>query len=185
MAKGGTFEREICTKLSLWYSYGKDDSVFYRTAGSGGRATHRRKKGKSTPNSEADIGSLTPEGMRLTRLIGFELKRGYNDQTLQDLLDHPRGGRPDDSCHSWLTTCEATSTPTYAMIVRRDKRRAIILFKHDDVIGCVDSAIPYIIIDNAMGHFVVFGLDEFLQETCPVEFRDRLESMYVTRKRRS
>ena len=55
MAKGPSFEREVCEKLSLWWTDGKRDDVFMRTSGSGGKATARRKKGKDTPFQGGDI----------------------------------------------------------------------------------------------------------------------------------
>jgi len=43
MAKGSSFEREICTILSKWWTNNERDDVFWRTAGSGARATTRSK----------------------------------------------------------------------------------------------------------------------------------------------
>jgi hypothetical protein len=48
MAKGSSFEREIAKLLSLWWSEGMRDDVFYRSHASGGRFTMRRKSGKDT-----------------------------------------------------------------------------------------------------------------------------------------
>jgi len=41
--KGSSFERKICKELSLWWSGGKSDSIFYRTGGSGGTGDARRR----------------------------------------------------------------------------------------------------------------------------------------------
>jgi len=38
-AKGASFERDICRRLSLWVSAGKQEDVFWRSAMSGGRST--------------------------------------------------------------------------------------------------------------------------------------------------
>jgi len=40
--KGSTFEREFCRTLSLWASSGSDQDIFWRTVGSGGRATRKQ-----------------------------------------------------------------------------------------------------------------------------------------------
>lgn len=76
--KGSKFERDMCKRLSMWYSHEKRDDIFWRTAGSGARATVRMKQGKMTADSAGDISALHPSGKRLTRLCIFELKRGYS-----------------------------------------------------------------------------------------------------------
>lgn len=78
--KGSKFERDICRKLSLWYSHEKRDDIFWRTAGSGARATVRMKKGLMTADSAGDISALHSSGKALTRLCIFELKRGYSEK---------------------------------------------------------------------------------------------------------
>ena len=78
--KGGGFEREICKLLSLWWSKGEHDDIFWRTAGSGGRATVRRKQGKRTADSAADMMACHESGKSLTKACLFEMKRGYSDK---------------------------------------------------------------------------------------------------------
>jgi hypothetical protein len=77
MGKGGAFEREICRDLSLWWSSGAKDDIFYRTSGSGGRFTHRQKRGKITENDQGDVGFTDVDGKALMDLWLFELKTGY------------------------------------------------------------------------------------------------------------
>ena len=60
--KGGNFERDICKALSLWYTYGEDDNIFWRTSGSGNRATVRTKKGQKTKYDYGDITFSNPDG---------------------------------------------------------------------------------------------------------------------------
>ena len=76
--KGSKFERDICKSLSLWFSHGKRDDIFWRTAGSGARATVRMKQGKMTADSAGDICAIHPSAKKFTRLCIFELKRGYS-----------------------------------------------------------------------------------------------------------
>lgn len=78
MAKGGTFENEVCKKLSLWFSEGKRDDLFTRSDGSGGRFTRRIKKGKDTANQGGDISFCDPEGESLIRKWCIECKTGYS-----------------------------------------------------------------------------------------------------------
>lgn len=86
--KGGKFEREICKRLSLWWSDGEDDSIFWRTHSSGGRATQRAKKGKKTTGQDGDVGAIHPSGKPLIDLVSIELKCGYNKTAdLHGLID--------------------------------------------------------------------------------------------------
>jgi hypothetical protein len=73
-AKGSQFERDVCRKLSLWVTYGQDDEVFWRTAGSGSMATNRRKAGKKVGAHEGDIGAVKPAGRRLLKRYYVECK---------------------------------------------------------------------------------------------------------------
>jgi len=78
--KGGQFERELCKALSLWWSYNKRDDIFWRTAGSGARATVRRKQGKQTADAAADMMACHETGKPLTKTCLFEMKRGYSSK---------------------------------------------------------------------------------------------------------
>lgn len=84
--KGNSFERLISKELSQWYSNGTSDDIFYRTAGSGSRATVRKKKGMNTENGDGDISFLHPSGKHLTDVFHFELKN-YKDICLYSLLE--------------------------------------------------------------------------------------------------
>jgi len=77
MSKGGTFERDICKELSMWWTDNSRDDIFWRTSGSGARATARRKSGVTTQNSSGDVGYLAVNGMPLIDLMCIEIKRGY------------------------------------------------------------------------------------------------------------
>ena len=69
-AKGSSFEREVCKKLSLWLTGGKSEDVFWRSAMSGGRATVAKGKVRQT----GDITSVSPEGHILTDSLYLECK---------------------------------------------------------------------------------------------------------------
>ena len=79
--KGSKFERDMCKRLSMWFSHNERDDIFWRTAGSGARATIRMKnKGVMTADSAGDISAIHPSGKALTRLCILELKRGYSQK---------------------------------------------------------------------------------------------------------
>jgi hypothetical protein len=89
MAKGSNFEREISKQLSLWFTNGKTELGFYRTAGSGGRATSRRRGNKETNKEDfGDIKADLEECKPLTDLFVIELKTGYATKSKSKAKKH-------------------------------------------------------------------------------------------------
>lgn len=86
-SKGSGFERDISRRLSLWWTGGDRDDIFWRIKGSGARATTRSKKGKKTYGQHGDIGAYDPCGSPLVKLFSIELKRGYAKWCVTDVLD--------------------------------------------------------------------------------------------------
>ena len=127
--KGNPFELEVCRLLSRWWSGGARDDVFYRTGGSGGRATRRGRAGRGTANQCGDVGASDPDGRPLTLLLALEIKRGYSRDTLHDLLDRP-GGRAS-AYELWMAQARESArhagAPGWLIIHRRDKRDAAAL----------------------------------------------------------
>jgi hypothetical protein len=77
-AKGSAFEREICKKLSLWFSNNTRDDCFWRTASSGARHTIRKKQGKTTEGGLGDICSISSESKIFTDVLAVECKHYKN-----------------------------------------------------------------------------------------------------------
>jgi hypothetical protein len=77
-AKGSAFERDVCVKLSLWISEGKNKDLFWRSAMSGGRATQGFKRGDILRRQAGDITAVAPEGHVLTDKFYIELKHLKN-----------------------------------------------------------------------------------------------------------
>lgn len=138
--KGTQYEREICRLLSEWWSKGRSDSVFWRTKGSGGRATVRSRKGKQTDNQCGDVYAVEQEGFPLTNLLIIELKRGYNRFSIMDLVSNPdrnelrSDGAMKKKWHhyydEWISKA-ITSTQTalvfsWILIVRSDRAQALV-----------------------------------------------------------
>ncbi len=73
-AKGSGFEREVCTKLSLWISRGLRDDLLWRSAMSGGRASVKFKGGGRNTTQVGDISAIDPQGSRLTDRYVIECK---------------------------------------------------------------------------------------------------------------
>lgn len=129
-SKGASFERWFCEQLSLWFSKGESEDWFWRTAGSGARATTRKKSGKRTKGHYGDIAATCSEGEAFTRSVLLELKRGYNKVSLQDLLDTRKKAKasPLDEWLSKLVGCaEGAGIPHWMLVFRRDRRDPIVM----------------------------------------------------------
>jgi hypothetical protein len=129
--KGSGFERQICKQLSLWWTRGERDDVFWRSSQSGGRATVRSRKGKTTAGSYGDIVALDPIGKPLTDLFTIELKRGKSHGHPGDLIDC----KGDPKCNEWYKTMQQAQlsadnagTPAWMIISRRDCRKSAVFF---------------------------------------------------------
>jgi hypothetical protein len=83
--KGSAFERQICSKLSLWITNGKRDDCMWRSAISGGRATVRFKKGKSTHDQSGDLTATSREAMPFLNTFMVECKH-VADLNIQSAL---------------------------------------------------------------------------------------------------
>lgn len=124
--RGSQFERDTSRKLSLWWSDGQADDWFWRTGGSGGRATNRAKSGKSTENGTGDISAQNGEAQRLLSIVSIECKKGYQTYTIQDLLDKTNqvGGWWEFLQQSYRDASLA-GVPYFLVIHKRDRREPI------------------------------------------------------------
>lgn len=127
--KGSAFEREICTRLSRWWTDGRRDDVFWRSSGSGARATTRAKFGRRTANQHGDVAAVDPIGSPLTDLFTIEIKRGYSDATTHELLDR-REGAAELLYERWienaLRDCRAAGAAGWLLIAKRDRHEPLI-----------------------------------------------------------
>ena len=128
-AKGSDFERELCKRLSLWWTDGERNDIFWRTSQSGGRATQRSKKGETTFGSYGDLTAIDPIGSPLIKMFTIEFKRGSSYGTPGDLLDF----KPINSKHPWVVCLkqairshEQAGSLAWMMICRRDHRLPIV-----------------------------------------------------------
>lgn len=131
-AKGNSFERMICKRLSQWWSGDKEISdLFWRTASSGGRATQRSKTQQRTHGHYGDICSTHPSSALLLELLTLEVKRGYNKATLHDLLDRTPSAA-QQIYEEWITKARRDATASgveyWALIHRRDRRETMVLY---------------------------------------------------------
>jgi hypothetical protein len=129
--KGSQFEREISRALSEWWVPGRDD-IFWRTHGSGARATTRAKRGKQTAGQHGDICASDPAGADLMRLFVFSLKTGYSGDTIHDIFDDPETQTSRASAWGvWIyearESAELAGVPYWAVISKRKARDPIIV----------------------------------------------------------
>ena len=133
--KGSQFERDLCKKLSSWWTSGARQDVFWRTAGSGGMATNRRRKGEQTQVHCGDLCATDEVGAPFLKVFAAELKRGYSKDTLQDVLDAPtRVGRKStkQTYEKWFEQASRSRDDSGAIhwmiIAKRDQRTTLVLF---------------------------------------------------------
>lgn len=128
-SKGSAFEREICKRLSLWWTEGlglePNENVFWRTSNSGGRSTILNRSGKKTNRHCGDICAIDPIGEPLMKELTLELKRGYARSSLMDMLDKPTGAKKQ-VYEEWIEQVKksqkAAGSRDWMVIVKRDRR---------------------------------------------------------------
>ena len=129
-SKGSAFEREICKRLSLWWTYEDRDDVFWRTQASGGRATIRFRRGKGTHGQFGDIQAVDPIGKPLTDLLSLELKRGYSGTSFADLIDTPARCLANQTWMKFFAQAREEGARSgakhWALVSRRNKKEAMI-----------------------------------------------------------
>lgn len=134
--KGSQYERDLCRRLSDWWSNGKADDWFWRSSNSGGRATVRSRKGKQTFGQYGDIAAVNPKGRSLLRLFTIEVKRGYNKTkcNLSDLLDVPDNGAVQELA-KWIKQARRSARQAgskyWLLIHKKDGRREVVYMPSD------------------------------------------------------
>jgi hypothetical protein len=128
MAKGGEFERVISKQLSLWWTNGQNDAIFWRSSQSGGRATTREKQGKKTKGQYGDISVTDPVGQPLLDLVSLELKKGYNSRDLMPFIDAkkvPKGSLAEFYAQASRDGARA-SAHFWWLIHKRDRKETLL-----------------------------------------------------------
>lgn len=179
MAKGSGYERETCKRLSLWWSDGKDDAVFWRSTTSGARATSRARKGLKTCNSSGDVCAIDPVGQPLLDLVTIEVKRGYNSSSIQDLLDKgPKAAK--QTYQKWIETAvrdhQRVGSFSWMIITKRDQRLPLVIFPKElkdklQMLDCPPSVKIYVDLGGVMILLYVMPLDDFLEEVRPEDVK--------------
>jgi hypothetical protein len=133
--KGSKFERDICKRLSEWWSDDTEnqmrDDIFWRASQSGGRATQRAKSGKRTAGSYGDIAAVDPVGAPLLQVFTLELKRGRSHGDMGDMIDIPVSGykpRPfEKTLEQAVGSHLLAKSLSWLLISQRDRRRCLVI----------------------------------------------------------
>lgn len=127
--KGSAFEREICKRLSEWWTDGRRGDIFWRTTTSGARATTRAAKGQSTYGQYGDIQATDPIGGPLLKLICFELKCGYPAVSVGDLIDTVNGGKV---WNEWIKkakrSAEGAKSCHWMIVFKKGRRQSMVVY---------------------------------------------------------
>jgi hypothetical protein len=120
--KGASFEREVCTSLSLWMSAGKNEDLYWRSAMSGGRSTVASRKGKRLAAQAGDISCIHASGSPLTDAFLIECK-SYRDLNFVGLLK-----RTGKLAQFWLETRkQALHYKKLPMLIAKQNQQPIIV----------------------------------------------------------
>lgn len=168
-AKGNSFERAICKQLSLWWTEGKRDDVFWRTASSGGRATQRAKIKKTTAGAAGDITYTDAIGKPLLDFFCFEIKRGYTELNLLDLIDS-RQAKPL-FLQFWDQVKESTQqagAKEPIVIFKRDKRTTCAIVQRSFLdVFLTEQPCLWLEVISSDEHLTILPLETFLNLICP------------------
>lgn len=131
--KGTPYERAVAKQLSLWWSDGEDDFIFWRSNTSGAMSTVRARKGKQTEGHCGDLTNVNKKGRAFIAKITPELKRGkHRNATIQDFIDRgPKQKKPqmiEQFINQAVTASRRAKAPYWMVIFRRDARQSIVIF---------------------------------------------------------
>jgi hypothetical protein len=129
MAKGASFERMLSVQLSLWWSEGKEDSWFWRSSQSGGRATQRAKQGKATKNAAGDLAAQCAEAQKLLDICCIEAKRGYSKVCIADIWEKDSGG-----FHDFIEQARKSASlagARFSLVIHKRDRREPVVYIED------------------------------------------------------
>lgn len=147
MAKGAPFERELSKQLSMWWTNGASDAVFWRSSQSGGRATTREKSGKKTKGQYGDIAVTDPIGQPLIELVSIEAKNGYNNRDIMQFLDTKKvpKGSLQEFINQASRDAKRAGVPYWWMIHKRDRKQPLLYMPYGFYIAIndIDSGLTF------------------------------------------
>lgn len=186
--KGGQFERDLCVLFSKWWTGGEREDVFWRTSGSGNRATSKRRRGASIVRYQyGDMTFIDDIGRPLVDRFNFEFKF-YRHYELLSVFE------PTLAQRSWLNfwaeclhEAELTSREPF-MVTKQNRHIPVVWIMHREYLRlcehnywfnpCMRIRLPHRELKTKKfkkltiySHEVVgFRLDQFFEITDPKAF---------------
>ena len=119
-AKGSSFERLICRKLTEWVTGSPTPEIFWRSATSGAKATQDRKAGRGS-NMGGDLVAIHPLGQPFIDRYSVECKDRKSYGKLENLID----GKGE--LLEWWGQCvrDATASERYPLLIYKAKNTPI------------------------------------------------------------
>lgn len=172
--KGGKYERDMSKSLSLWWTEGEDKNVFWRTSGSGAKATvNHMNEGAVNFNFYGDIGYRDSVGYPLIERVCIECKH-YREFYIMDTLKDNKN--PSLVEQFWGETInEARQSNRWGVLIMKKNYFPDLIMIEEDAFRfnhLFDSS-ERLIYDNG----VIVTLDKFFNRVTPDEFLDRV-SLY-------
>jgi hypothetical protein len=178
--KGGKFEKDFAKQFSLWWSQKfktPRDDIFYKSSGSGGRQTIRKKLGFETANSCGDISALDLIGMPLIGKLNIECKKGYDKEiSVIAFLDSKQ--RQITIFKWWekaLKEAISNGRKTAMLVICRDNMQEVVCFDLEIGYKLTDKAeklkgAKQIILFDSDQSLIMFRLNDFLKFIKPEVF---------------
>jgi hypothetical protein len=183
MKKGSAFEREICVQLSKWWSRGERDDIFWRTSGSGARATQRGKK--RTFGQYGDVQATDPIGQPLLNCCTIEIKRGYSHESFANIIETSEMVKAKPPMfYTFISQArleaDNAGTKYWLLISKRDRRTAIVTIPYSLYQGLLirrgrewrfDRARLDWVISGKRTSVIIVRLSDFLGFFTPDDFK--------------
>jgi len=174
--KGSQYERDLCRKLSLWLSSGKNPNLLWRSAMSGGRSTLARKKGGINKEQAGDISAIDPMGNRLTDHVYLEAKNYKNIGLAKFFM-----GLPGTLTTFWRETVSAAvyNDKTPMLLVKQNFYPELIICKTELFeFLFAKSQFDKTVIQHDNEEIIVGFLDDFLESFIlkPIELDKKKEN---------
>lgn len=172
-AKGADFERSLAKRLSLWWTKGERDDIFWRSQQSGGRATQRKKQGKATANQEGDLTVMDAAGQPFIDKIVVEAKCGYPSFSIEGEINKTAEKTVFKDFINQCLKEVGCSERFFWLIVKQDRKKEIVLVPFSFITFVRSKGNnklrknEYLEIHLNDHHLVCFRLQDFLSNISP------------------
>lgn len=179
--KGSSFERDMAKKFSKWWTGGETDDVFWRSSGSGARATSRTKQGKKTTGHYGDMSAVDDRGTPFIKFFTVEMKKGYAKANIHDWLDGVYKKVPE--LIRWMKktkkSAKQAGSITWILITKRNNKQTLIwmpIKRFEQILDGHDLGKgPACVIANIDGvNVIAMALDVWMEIVTPKMVQDAL-----------